>query len=104
MSYGVFLLIFLGTPIAGLLAALRGRVPGSALRALALTGALALLYTAPWDNALIRNHVWSFGRSHVLGVVLGVVPLEEYLFYLLQVTLTGLLTLWLLRSRVGRKH
>jgi lycopene cyclase domain-containing protein len=55
------------------------------------------LYTAPWDNAIILNGVWSFSRSQVLGTVIGVVPLEEYIFYVLQVALTGLFTVWLLR-------
>ena len=58
---------------------------------------VALIYTGPWDNAIILNGVWSFNPGQVLGPVIGVVPLEEYLFYILQVAFTGLLTVWLLR-------
>ena len=65
--------------------------------------AAALAYTAPWDNALVRNGVWSFARRQVLGPIIGVIPVEEYTFYLLQVALTGLVVLLLLeRSRMGR--
>ena len=97
MSYLQFLIIFLVVPIAILLLLLRGRIGHVPGRALALTMLVALVYTGPWDNAIVRNGVWSFGRGHVLNIVIGVVPIEEYLFYLLQVALTGLFTLWLLR-------
>lgn len=97
MSYFGFLALFLVIPIGALLAALRGRLPAWAWPTAAFTTLVALAYTAPWDNALIRNGVWSFGHSHVVGVVLGVVPLEEYLFYILQVAVTGLFTIWLLQ-------
>jgi len=97
MSYLTFLLVFLGPPIALFLLLLRGQVAPRLWKGLALTAGAALLYTAPWDNAIILNGVWSFGPAHVLNVVIGVVPLEEYLFYILQVAATGLCTVWLLR-------
>ena len=99
MSYFAFLASFLIVPIGGLLIVLRGRVPAWAWPTAAFTTLIALGYTAPWDNALIRNGVWSFGHTHVVGVVLGVVPLEEYVFYVLQVVLTGVFTLWLLQRQ-----
>lgn len=97
MSYLSFLLIFLVPPLCILLYALRGRVGRPNRRALAVTAIAALLYTGPWDNAIILNGVWSYSRSHVLNVVVGVVPIEEYAFYILQVAVAGLLTLWALR-------
>lgn len=97
MSYLAFLLIFLLPPICLLLFALRAHRDRLPWRTLALTAGAALLYTAPWDNAIIRAGVWSYSPSHVIGVRIGEVPLEEYLFYLLQVTLTGLFAWWLLR-------
>jgi len=93
----MFLLVFLGVPIALFLLLLRGRIAPRVWGTLALTAGAALLYTAPWDNAIILNGVWSFDPAHVLNVVIGVVPLEEYLFYILQVAATGLCTVWLLR-------
>ncbi len=102
MSYFAFLALFLVLPIGGLLVALRGCVPGWAWPTAAFTTLVALAYTAPWDNALIRNGVWSFDPAHVVGVVLGVVPVEEYVFYVLQVVLTGLFTIWLLQRQTTR--
>ncbi len=102
MSYFAFLALFLVVPIGGLLVALRGRVPAWAWPVAAFTTLVALAYTAPWDNALIRNGVWSFGRTHVIGAVVGVVPFEEYVFYILQVAMTGLFTIWLLQRQTSR--
>jgi len=99
MSYLFFLLLFLLPPIGALLLLLRGQLDRLMGVALALTALIALLYTAPWDNAIILNGVWSYTPAHVLNLVLGVVPLEEYIFYILQVLMTGLFTLWLLRRR-----
>lgn len=97
MSYLTFLLIFLVPPIAALLVALRGRVTRRQWATLALIAAIALAYTTPWDTALVRNGVWSFGPAHIAHLVIGVLPMEEYLFYVLQVLLTGLFTIWWLR-------
>jgi lycopene cyclase domain-containing protein len=60
---------------------------------------VAMLYTAPWDNLIVMLGVWSYGPHRILGVVLGHVPLEEYIFYVLQVILTGLVTVRLLQHR-----
>ena len=102
MSYLEFLLIFLVPPIAVLLYVLRGQITVLTWRAFGLVAVAALLYTGPWDNLIILNGVWSFSPTHVLRWVVGVVPLEEYLFYILQVALTGLFSLWILR-RVGQR-
>lgn len=94
MSYAIFLLLFLGLPLCALLWVVR--LPRIAHMAVGATGVLALLYTTPWDNALILNGVWPYGRGHVLGATIGVVPLEECLFYILQILLAGTITAWLL--------
>ncbi|MCH1927403.1 lycopene cyclase domain-containing protein, partial [Shewanella sp. C31] len=49
---------------------------------------LALLYTTPWDNYLVWKGVWGYPEGRVL-LRIGYVPLEEYLFFLLQPLLTG---------------
>ena len=51
---------------------------------------LAVLYTTPWDNYLVANHVWYYDPKLVSGIVLGYVPLEEYTFFLLQTLFVGL--------------
>jgi lycopene beta-cyclase len=96
MTYGQFLLLFLVPPLLAALAVtwrIAGRREWLALFAVM---ALALVYTTPWDNYLVIRGVWSFDDDRVLGVFLWRVPLEEYLFYLLQVLITGLFTVWLL--------
>ncbi|HVA89851.1 MAG TPA: lycopene cyclase domain-containing protein [Chloroflexota bacterium] len=103
MTYLEFLIIFLILPICALRLVWRIRLDRWTLGALAFTMAAALAYTAPWDNALVRNGVWSFARGQVIGPIIGVIPIEEYTFYLLQVVLTGLVVLILLdRPRLGR--
>ena len=104
MTYFGFLALFVGTP--SLILALvnwrdrrRGRLlprelrafaPGHAAVALALA---ALLYTTPWDNYLVATGVWYYDPTRVTGIVLGWVPLEEYVFFVAQ---TALVALWFL--------
>ena len=97
MTYSLFHLIFILPPILLLayqqpqpLAGVGGRKAGLALL---LIAAVAFVYTTPWDNYLIWRDVWHYGRDRVLGTV-GYVPVEEYLFFVLQPILTGL---WLYR-------
>jgi lycopene cyclase domain-containing protein len=59
---------------------------------------LALVYTTPWDNYLVANGVWWYDPELVAGITLGWVPIEEYVFFVVQTLLTGLWTLALMRS------
>ena len=99
MSYFAFHLVFTLPPI--LLLALVQRQPLAGIggfRAwlgLPLIVLLALVYTTPWDNYLIWRDVWHYGTGRVVGTI-GYVPVEEYLFFLLQPILTGLWLYWLL--------
>ena len=91
--YLTFLLIFIVPPILLLAATqpwplagiggIRGRwtLPTICL--------IAFVYTTPWDNYLVYKGVWNYGQDRVLAT-LGFVPLEEYLFFLLQPVLSGL--------------
>ena len=97
MTYSQFHLIFILPPILLLayqqpqpLAGVGGR---KAWLSLLLIATVAFIYTTPWDNYLIWRNVWGYGSDRVLGAV-GYVPIEEYLFFLLQPILTGL---WLYR-------
>jgi lycopene cyclase domain-containing protein len=65
--------------------------------ALAVLGAVALLYTTPWDNYLVATRVWWYDPVLVAGITLGWVPVEEYLFFVLQTLVTGLWLLFLAR-------
>jgi len=97
VTYFEFLGLFVALPIVALLALLRGRVPRVYWLNAAALSLLALVYTAPWDNVIVLNGVWSYSAHQVLGVVIGVIPLEEYLFYILQVVATVLFFVWLRR-------
>ncbi len=92
MTYGGFLLLFLVLPLALLL--LRHRPQGPRLWGYLLMPLVALLYTTPWDNYLVWRGVWGYPEERVL-LRIGYVPLEEYLFFLLQPLLTGGLLLGL---------
>lgn len=98
MTYAQFLATFLGVPIIFLLWMSQG-IHRRLVVTLAGISLVAMLYTAPWDNLIVMLGVWSYGPHRILGVVLGHVPLEEYIFYVLQVILTGLVTVRLLQHR-----
>jgi len=99
MSYLSFLTLFIATPLLLLQYALyRSRALQSfsnPYRALWLLAFIALVYTTPWDNYLVYRGVWYYGPDRVLFTI-GFVPIEEYLFFLLQPLLVG--SLFLLRT------
>lgn len=99
MTYFQFLGLFLLPPLAVLsvIAFRRRQLDRIALATLATGIFLAIVYTTPWDNLIVLNGVWTYDVAQVHGIVLGVVPLEEYFFFVLQTLVTGLLVLTMLR-------
>ncbi len=107
MTYLNFLIIFLGGPLVGLgllhWRHWRGQsdqrpsawVGRTAWLAVAAHMLVALVYTTPWDNYLVASGVWTYDPALVLGITFGWVPLEEYLFFLLQPLVAGAWLLWL---------
>ena len=85
MTYLVFDLLFVALPAVLLLV-------GTAWRPLvgpfAVLAGVALVWTAPWDEHLVRTGVWSYAPDAVLARV-GSVPAEEYGFVVLEVLLVG---------------
>lgn len=61
---------------------------------------LAVLYATPWDNWLVREGIWTYAPSAVIATI-GYVPVEEYLFFVLQPILTGL---WLRSALIRRRE
>lgn len=91
MSYLAFHVVFILPPLLLLLPAVRraSRVLGPrALWTPPAVALIALIYTTPWDNYLVWRGVWWYGPDRVLGTI-GYVPVEEYLFFILQPLLTG---------------
>ncbi|MEF8779405.1 MAG: lycopene cyclase domain-containing protein [Haloferacaceae archaeon] len=92
LSYLGFHALFVLPPIVllGWLARRRsgawwGRQP---LSGLGIVLVLAVAYTTPWDNLLIRAGVWSYGEGTVVATIWHA-PVEEYLFFVLQPILTA---------------
>jgi lycopene cyclase domain-containing protein len=102
VTYGHFLLVFLVGPICVLTLLLRRRLSRRYLAATAAMAAVAVVYTTPWDNYIVALGVWTYDPARIWGIVLGVVPLEEYLFYGLQTILTAQVLL-AVAPHVGRE-
>lgn len=94
MTYLEFHMIFI-LPITLVLWLVRPRqLDGRAVGlSIATLMTLALLYATPWDNWLVAERIWTYADDVVIGTI-GYVPIEEYLFFLLQPILTGL---WLVQ-------
>jgi lycopene cyclase domain-containing protein len=108
MTYFGFLAIFLGIPllIVGLLSLIdrqRKRALPAGLSSthpaavLLLHVFLAVAYTTPWDNYLVATGVWYYDPSLVTGIRIGWVPIEEYIFFVVQTLLSGSWLLFLAR-------
>jgi lycopene cyclase domain-containing protein len=89
LTYGHFLLVFLVLPILVLAVLLRRRLTRRYSAATAAMVTIAIVYTTPWDNLIVALGVWTYDPSRIWGILLGVVPLEEYVFYVLQSLLTA---------------
>ena len=47
---------------------------------------IAVLYTVPWDNYLIKNGIWYYDDKLITDTIF-LIPIGEYIFILLQTTL-----------------
>lgn len=75
---------------------------GRQWRALIAVILIAVAYTTPWDNYLVSRGIWGYGEGRILGTI-GYVPVEEYLFFVLQPFLTGLWLFLLHSTSAGRQ-
>lgn len=105
MTFIGFLVQFIGLPILFLVSlliflqyrgvqapSLLGRWPVWAI--IAGHAAIAVLYTAPWDNYLVAAEIIAYNPLAIQGPKLGLLPMEKYLFLASQpILLGGLLTL-----------
>ncbi len=86
MPYWLFDVLALGLPALLLLHGVRA--PRRLWAAVGVLAAVALVWTAPWDDYLVRSGVWSYDPDRVLARV-GSVPAEEYAFVVLLVVLVA---------------
>ena len=91
MDYLTFDLLAVALPAALLLRGGQGR--RALLGPVALLTGVALTWTAPWDEYIVRTGVWSYAPEAVRAQI-GAVPAEEYLFVVLEVVLVSA---WALR-------
>ena len=96
MTYLQFLALFILPPLTALLVWPPRRFDRRVRLALLAQPVIALAYTTPWDNYLVASGIWAYGADRVVGTI-GWVPVEEYLFFLLQPLLGAA---WLLRWRL----
>lgn len=103
MTYLAFHAVFILPPLLVLAWLQRGRFGRVHPRAglfLVVLAIIALAYTTPWDNYLVWRGVWGYPPGRVLATI-GYVPVEEYLFFLLQPLVVGL---WLYRFLPGERR
>lgn len=99
MTYLQFLLIFIVAPTCVLLyATMRKRPHARVYGYVAGLSVVAFLYATPWDNYLVKNEIWAYGIDRVVGTI-GYVPIEEYMFFVLQTFFTGLWTVVLYHAK-----
>lgn len=93
MTYLQFLGLFVAAPtvLLGIRLLLRKPPPVVYLYILGLA-VVAVIYATPWDNYLVWKSVWTYGADRVIGTI-GYVPIEEYMFFVLQVLFTSTWTL-----------
>ena len=100
MTYLQFHAVFIVPPLLVLAWLSWGRTGRRASWSLVAVALLALVWTTPWDNYLVWRGVWDYSPGRVMGTI-GYVPVEEYLFFVLQPLLTGLFLLrWMDGARV----
>ena len=93
MSYLAFDLVFVALPAVLLML---GRSWRPLLGPVAVLAPVALLWTAPWDEHLVRTGVWTYAPDAVVARI-GSVPAEEYGFVVLEVLLVAA---WAVRTGV----
>ena len=101
MNYFDFLLLFIGLPLVFFLILnlyqTREKYVISPYIAIVGLVIVAFIYTTPWDNYLVAENIWFYDPNLVTGYTLGWVPIEEYLFFIVQTILLGLIFLYVMK-------
>lgn len=103
LTYLQIHLYFTIPPTIILLLILRPFISGFERFKFATLVTLAVLYTTPWDNYIIFHKAWWYRPDAVLGTI-GYVPIEEYLFFVIQTILTALWTMLCMRWSLSPLH
>ncbi len=91
MTYARFLALFLGPLLVLGIVLVRPVFRVRHLLFLLGLSIVVVAWTSPWDNAAVAAGLWGFDPERISGIVIGLLPIEEYLFFLLQTWVTSLL-------------
>ena len=91
MTYARFLALFLGPLLVLGIVLVRPVFRVRHLLFLLGLSVVVVAWTSPWDNAAVAAGLWGFDPERISGLVVGLLPVEEYLFFLLQTWVTSLL-------------
>jgi lycopene cyclase domain-containing protein len=61
----------------------------------AILAVIAVVWTTPWDNAIVTRGVWSYDVDRIIGTI-GVVPIEEYIFMIMMTFANAAWILWIM--------
>ena len=105
MTYLWLGLAFISTAaVAGVIFARRGAMPGEAgkhWKAVGLAFAALAVLTAVFDSVMIGMELFHYDASHILGVKIGLAPIEDFAYPLAGVVALPGLWMWLTRKRKG---
>jgi lycopene cyclase domain-containing protein len=91
-AYLIWLAIFVWIPIFGLWA-YKPKLMWRHRKTLGLCIFWALVFSVPWDIWSVRANVWVFPPDTNIGIIIGGLPLEEYLFFIFAALFVASLTL-----------
>jgi lycopene cyclase domain-containing protein len=105
MTYSWLALAFIAAAaVAGVLFARRGARPGESgkhWKAVGLAFAALAILTAVFDSVMIGMELFHYDASHILGVKVGLAPIEDFAYPLAGVVALPGLWMWLTRKRKG---
>jgi len=102
MTYLTFLVLFVALPLVVAAVLFRRELDREGRLAMLMLTGIVYVSTSVWDNAAVAMGLWGFAPKQNLGLTIGYLPLEEYLFFGMQTWLVGLWILARLRKRMAR--
>jgi lycopene cyclase domain-containing protein len=97
-SYLWWLLLFALFPLV-FLYLLNRKVLNSHKKVLLFAAIGGIIFGFPWDYLAIQERIWYFTKPQIIGVWILGLPLEEYIFILLETLLFATITVILLQKQ-----
>lgn len=96
MPFWIILLLLI-PPLVILLFLLRRGLTGRYVLLLIGLCVLAVGFATPIENFLAARGVWYYAAERITGMMVGFLPIESYLWFVLHTLLVGLFVLWVWR-------